>query len=291
MHLEPHLRRRMPLLSLLVAASVFLVACNPIDRGLEFVLEGTWKDLDGITVEFQGSDGLLRDLGGKAAAPGFSVGSPFFKGVQCSSSSSCTAQQAEVTGQEVSWRDATISVSQGDMKVSEARTARSLGSWTRVQTGTMPSGELTSKSSCSEWWAALVQGGPWRAKSCTNFWGHESIQEEQLGRRVESLTLSFSGMPTAPKWTEELKMLNPAGTYTATDARGTWGPSKLPGQANYCALGRIAPNTYPQDLATTLVPWSLSKGVLLVGRSGDPGSAGTPLMGTWCIFEGSAARP
>ncbi|HEU4698349.1 MAG TPA: hypothetical protein VFS40_04165, partial [Gemmatimonadales bacterium] len=148
-----------------------LAACgNPIDAALDFGLEGTWKGIDGLAIEFDGNQAVVTDFGSSPLGTNSSVfrtGQPFLKGISCDENA-CTAEVVDpeiVDGilQSIGFEGVTI-VKDGDRITMRRNDDGETSTFTKAASnpGTGGGGTLATTASCTQWWTAVKAGNPWK---------------------------------------------------------------------------------------------------------------------------------
>jgi hypothetical protein len=172
---------------------------DPLDHALDFALEGTFADIDGLAAEFDGeSDVVAVDFGGSVMGTNPSVfarGDALVSDVACDEDS-CTGQvvvphvdaQGRLTS--VTRETGTFRRDGNDVVVESPSHGRlRFAPWTAPAPGGDGDGDgdgvLQADASCPEWWAAMKAKGTWTVSYYRNL-----FMEEPTGGTV---TFTFSG--------------------------------------------------------------------------------------------------
>jgi hypothetical protein len=186
-------------LSLLVLVGGLTACGNPIDAGLDIALEGTWKDIDGLAIEFDGDQAVVTDFGSSPLGTNSSVfhtGQPFVKGITCDENA-CTGQVVDpeiVNGilQSVGFEG--VAIEQDGDQITLRRTGSgAVSTFTKVDTGTGGTGGTLSMNSCDGWRDAFAAKGTWKV---TEWWvgdGSGGLRDNMATGVYSDYTLQFTG--------------------------------------------------------------------------------------------------
>lgn len=157
---------------------------GPLDAGLDLALDGTWKGIDGLVVEFAGGQATIVDFGSSPLgtnATVLQVGEPFIRNISCGPDS-CTGQILDpeiVNGilQSYDLEGVEIERSGDQITLWSDALPDGLSTFTPADGeggGEGPgTGQLTRSSSCAEWWAELTRVGSWKVTYYNKFMSGE----------------------------------------------------------------------------------------------------------------------
>jgi hypothetical protein len=186
-------------LALLTLAGGMSACGNPIDAALDFGLEGTWKGIDGLAIEFDGNQAVVTDFGSSSLGTNSSVfhtGQPFVKDIACDESG-CTGQIVDpeiVNGilQSVGFEGVTIETN-GDQITMRRTASGEASTFTKVSTPGGGTGGTLSLDSCEGWREAFAAKGTWKV---TEWWvsdGLGNLNDAMASGVYSDYTLQFTG--------------------------------------------------------------------------------------------------
>lgn len=186
-----------PALTALALAGALAGCSDPVDAVIDFALEGTFQDMDGLVVEFADDEARIVDFGDSPLGtnPGvLGVGDAFITGIECDAVS-CTGEVVDpVFVDEVleSYDMTGVEIERDGDQLTLRSTAFEGGvsllspADEDEEPGTPGDGTLTASASCAEWWAAVTEVGTWQLTYINDRINYQ-------GSPPEEVTFTFSG--------------------------------------------------------------------------------------------------